>query len=290
MAELKMLGGTTVMQAAADVAASRERARRARVRKLIMVGALVVLWWCGRALAGNPVHIGPPHISSGLVPFLPGFALIALMCVAFLGPMLGMGRSPHVLYRPSEIDISLEDVKGAEVVVDEVVKTLNLFLSHKTFKERMGGTPRRAILFEGPPGTGKTYMAKAMAREAGVPFLFVSSSAFQSMYYGQTNRKIRSYFKALRAYARREGGAICASPSPTSRTSSSSAPPTGPPTSTPRCCGRAGSTARSTSASRAAPAGARSSTTTSTRRHTSPSSTTTTVARAWPRRRRATHR
>ncbi len=41
-----------------------------------------------------------------------------------------------------------------------------------------------------------------------MPFLFVSSSAFQSMYYGQTNRKIRSYFKALRQYARREGGAI----------------------------------------------------------------------------------
>ncbi|MGH9282357.1 MAG: AAA family ATPase, partial [Acidimicrobiales bacterium] len=65
-----------------------------------------------------------------------------------------------------------------------------------------------AILFEGPPGTGKTYMAKAMAREAGVPFLFVSSSAFQSMYYGQTNRKIRTFFKALRHHARREGGAI----------------------------------------------------------------------------------
>jgi ATP-dependent Zn protease len=64
------------------------------------------------------------------------------------------------------------------------------------------------VLFEGPPGTGKTYMAKAMAREAGVPFLFVSSSAFQSMYYGQTNRRIRSYFKALRKAARREGGAI----------------------------------------------------------------------------------
>ena len=94
------------------------------------------------------------------------------------------------------------------MVVEEVVKTLNLFLAHRTFHERMGGTPRRAILFEGPPGTGKTYMAKAMADEAGVPFLFVSSSAFQSMYYGQTNRKIRSYFKALRNAARREGGAI----------------------------------------------------------------------------------
>ena len=208
MAELKMLGGTTVMTAAADVAASRERARRARVRKLIMVGLLAVLWWCGRELAGNPVRLGLPHVSSHMMPFLPAIALILLMSVAFLGPMLGMGRSPHVLYRPSEIDISLDDVKGAGVVVDEVVKTLNLFLAHKTFKERMGGTARRAILFEGPPGTGKTYMAKAMAREAGVPFLFVSSSAFQSMYYGQTNRKIRSYFKALRAYARREGGAI----------------------------------------------------------------------------------
>jgi ATP-dependent Zn protease len=47
-----------------------------------------------------------------------------------------------------------------------------------------------------------------MAAEAGVPFLFVSSSAFQSMFYGQTNRKIRAYFKALRANARSEGGAI----------------------------------------------------------------------------------
>jgi ATP-dependent Zn protease len=51
-------------------------------------------------------------------------------------------------------------------------------------------------------------MAKAMAAEGGVPFLFVSSSAFQSMFYGQTNRKIRSYFRALRKYARREGGAV----------------------------------------------------------------------------------
>ena len=72
----------------------------------------------------------------------------------------------------------------------------------------MGGNPRKGILFEGPPGTGKTYMAKAMAREAGVPFLFVSSTAFQSQYYGQTGRKIRSFFKELRKAATEEGGAI----------------------------------------------------------------------------------
>ena len=69
----------------------------------------------------------------------------------------------------------------------------------------MGGTPRRGLLFEGLPGTGKTHTAKAMAREAGVPFLFVSATSFQSMYYGATARKIRSYFKALRKAARTRG-------------------------------------------------------------------------------------
>lgn len=78
----------------------------------------------------------------------------------------------------------------------------------ETFKREMGGTARRGVLFEGPPGTGKTYLAKAMAAEAGVPFLFVSASEFQSMYYGQTNKKIRSFFKSLRKLAREEGGAI----------------------------------------------------------------------------------
>jgi ATP-dependent Zn protease len=123
-------------------------------------------------------------------------------------PMAAAGRSPHVSFRPSEIPVGFDDVVGLGVVKDEVVKTLNLFLAYRTFRERMGGNPRKAILFEGPPGTGKTHMAKAMAREAGVPFLFVSASAFQSMYYGQTNRKIRAFFKQLRKAARREGGAI----------------------------------------------------------------------------------
>ena len=72
----------------------------------------------------------------------------------------------------------------------------------------MGGTPRRGLLFEGAPGTGKTHLAKAMAAEAGVPFLFVSATSFQSMFYGATARKIRSYFAALRKAARQEGGAI----------------------------------------------------------------------------------
>ena len=194
--------------ATADVAVSRERFRQRRLRRIAIVAGVVALWMWLRVLEGHNAWPARPQLSDSTAAWLPAVLLIALMGAALFMPLLAAGRSPHVLYRSSEIDTALDDVKGSPVLVEEVVKTLNLFLAHKTFKDRMGGTPRRAILFEGPPGTGKTYMAKAMAKEAAVPFLFVSSSAFQSMYYGQTNRKIRSYFKALRKAARAEGGAI----------------------------------------------------------------------------------
>ncbi|MBV8986024.1 MAG: AAA family ATPase [Acidimicrobiia bacterium] len=207
--ETSALGQATVLgHAMADVAAARERSRQVRLRRVLIVLAVVAISIGLRMLNGQAVSLGWPHLPSFMADYLPAIVLVVLLGSVVVLPMLGAGRSPHVVYRAAEIDVSLADVKGAGVVVDEVVKTLNLFLAFKTFRERMGGTARRAILFEGPPGTGKTYMAKAMAKEAGVPFLFVSSSAFQSMYYGQTNRKIRAYFRALRKSARREGGAI----------------------------------------------------------------------------------
>ena len=218
--ELAALGSASVLRDT-DVVASRERSRQARFRRLLAVLVVVGVLVIGRTAAGvvryiqgnysaaaGDFHWPHPGIPSSYAPYVPGLVLVVLLGIVLGGPLLMAGRSPHVLYQPEEIGIGLADVVGADVVVEEVVKTLNLFLAHRTFEERMGGTPRRAILFEGPPGTGKTYIAKAMAAEAGVPFLFVSSSAFQSMYYGQTNRKIRAYFRALQRYARREGGAI----------------------------------------------------------------------------------
>ena len=220
--ELAALGSQQVIRDSdADVGASRERARRARLRRLAVILAVVAAPIVGRTAIGlvryfqgnfqaasADFHWPQIGFPPSIVSYLPALFLVVLLGAVMAGPLLAAGRSPHILYRPEEVGVRLADVVGASAVVDEVVKTLNLFLAHRTFSEQMGGTPRRAILFEGPPGTGKTYIAKAMAAEAGVPFLFVSSSAFQSMYYGQTNRKIRSYFKALRKYARQEGGAI----------------------------------------------------------------------------------
>jgi cell division protease FtsH len=191
-----------------DVARSRERSRRRRLWKLFLYLAPVGLYCYFRIATSNPIRFGLPQMTPTQASIFLPIGLIVLLGVVIVVPMMSAGKSPHVRYDPSEIDVTMEDVVGLGPVRQEVVNTLNLFLGYQTFREHMGGNPRKAILFEGPPGTGKTYMAKAMAREAGVPYLFVSSTAFQSMYYGQTGRKIRNYFKALRKAAREEGGAI----------------------------------------------------------------------------------
>lgn len=190
----------------ADVAVARERRRQRRLRRIALVLALPAIWLWVRLLSGNPMG-RPSFPQVDPIYFMTGLFLVVLV-VVLLGSTVVAGRSPHVTYRPEQIDVRFDDVKGLAPVKEDVARSLDLFLAARTFRQEMGGTPRRGILFEGPPGTGKTHMAKAMAAEAGVPFLFVSGTSFQSMYYGATARKIRSYFAELRKAARAEGGAI----------------------------------------------------------------------------------
>ena len=200
-------GSRVLPMAGADVGATREGKRRGRwVRLAAWTWALVaVLWWRALAWDGTGGFVPLPSIDPFLLTIIVFFGLLLALAV---GQQLLAGRSPHVLYRPEQITTTLDDVVGIDAVKDDVVRSLNLFLAHKTFRDEMGGTPRRGLLFEGPPGTGKTHLARAMAAEAGVPFLFVSATSFQSMWYGATAKKIRSYFRALRKAARKEGGAI----------------------------------------------------------------------------------
>ncbi len=187
-----------------DIATDRERVRRRRVVRLCVVVLLLEAYVVWAAVTGRPMVVLPAVDPLVVAPVLFFVALIALL----VGTQVGAGRSPHVTFRPEQVDVTLDDVVGIDPIVEDVRRSIDLFQTHRRFADQMGGTPRRGILFEGPPGTGKTLTAKAMAAEAGVPFLFVSATSFQSMYYGATARKIRTYFKALRKAARAEGGAI----------------------------------------------------------------------------------
>jgi ATP-dependent Zn protease len=190
----------------ADVGRRREQLRRTRWRRLLLGSALVASLVAAReAYRGETSFVPLPSVDPVTVTIIAFFVILVLLMVV---QQVMTGRSPHVVYRPEQLDTRLSDVVGIDPVKEEVVRSLNLFLAHKTFEEGMGGRARRGLLFEGPPGTGKTHLARAMAAEAGVPFLFVSGTSFQTVWQGQSAKKIRSYFKALRKAARKEGGAI----------------------------------------------------------------------------------
>ena len=199
-------GDTVMALRTADVGRVREALRRARWRRLLDWTALLGTASALRLmLKGDYPFLPLPHPDPFLLVIIVFFGGMLLIAAA---QSIGTGRSPHVMYRPEQIETRLDDVVGIDPVKDEVVRSLNLFLAHTAFEEGMGGTPRRGVLFEGPPGTGKTHLARAMAAEAGVPFLFASGTSFQSVFQGQSAKKVRNYFKALRKAARKEGGAI----------------------------------------------------------------------------------
>ena len=108
--DVGLIGGTRVLTDTGDVAKIREAGRRRRLFKLAVVFLLVADYTLARWLGGDAVHWGWPHFSlpQGVQDQLPAFILITVLCLVIVGPMLMMGRSPHVTYRPSEISTTLD--------------------------------------------------------------------------------------------------------------------------------------------------------------------------------------
>ena len=96
--------------------------------------------------------------------------------------------------------VKFEDVIGHDEVMDDI-KFLTSFLKDKDKGKAVGAEPPRGIVFYGDPGCGKTHIAKAMASEAGVPFLSVNSSRVVEMYAGLGAKRIRSIFAKARKMA-----------------------------------------------------------------------------------------
>jgi cell division protease FtsH len=198
-------GSQLTKKGRADVFRQREKTKRKKLIRAIVVVLLVDAYLYRRVVSDNPFQL--PHLGSDWIIFLPAILLVFAVLLMVAMPLMN-GRSPHVTIQPEQVEVGLTEVRGLDTQVEEIVRTLDMFLGYATFRDELGGTPRRGILFEGPPGTGKTYLAKAMSKQAGVPFMFIAAPALQSMWFGMTAYRIRSFFKALRKAARKEGGAI----------------------------------------------------------------------------------
>ena len=90
--------------------------------------------------------------------------------------------------------VTFEDVAGAEEAKQELQEIIEFLKDPRKF-QRLGGRIPKGVLLVGPPGTGKTYMAKAVAGEAGVPFFSMSGSDFVEMFVGVGASRVRDLFE-----------------------------------------------------------------------------------------------
>jgi cell division protease FtsH len=109
--------------------------------------------------------------------------------------------------RANEINIHWSDVIGMEEAKQEAAEVVSL-VTDRAQLHRIGGKILRGILVIGPPGCGKTYLAKAISTEAGLPFLSISGSEFVEMFVGVGASRIRKLFKQAGQFAYTEGGCI----------------------------------------------------------------------------------
>ncbi len=96
--------------------------------------------------------------------------------------------------------VGFADVAGMDEVKEALAETVEFLKSPERFG-RLGGRAPRGVLLTGAPGTGKTLLARAVATEAGVPFLSASGSSFQEMFVGVGASRVRSLFSEARSSA-----------------------------------------------------------------------------------------
>ena len=144
-----------------------------------------------------------------LMPILSWILPIVLMVAFFYflfvrnvkdgpgGMLMNFGRSKHRMQSKEQTKVTFDDVAGIEEAKEEVAEIIE-FLSHPKKFQKIGGRIPRGVLLVGPPGCGKTLLAKAIAGQANVPFFSISGSDFVEMFVGVGASRVRDLFKTAK--------------------------------------------------------------------------------------------
>ena len=156
-------------------------------------------------IPADKFHYTPPNVFfyQVVLPFIPWVILIVLAWYFFFrqirssggpGNVLNFGRSRARLVSPDKMKKTFADVAGILEAKEEVQEIIE-FLKDPSRFTKLGGRIPRGVLLVGLPGTGKTLLAKAIAGEAGVPFMSISGSDFVEMFVGVGASRVRDLFK-----------------------------------------------------------------------------------------------
>ncbi|MBM3249519.1 MAG: ATP-dependent metallopeptidase FtsH/Yme1/Tma family protein [Candidatus Omnitrophica bacterium] len=158
--------------------------------------------------------VQPPSIWGNLFVQLSGVILLILFFwwMSMRGEQLGGRIMAFGKVRPkiqSEMEkVTFGDVAGVEEAKEELKEVIEFLKDPKKF-QRLGGKIPKGVLLVGPPGCGKTLIARAVAGEAGVPFFSISGSDFVEMFVGVGASRVRDLFEQGRRAAKISGrGAI----------------------------------------------------------------------------------
>ena len=163
------------------------------------------LYDCGAKFSGQITEQTSPLLTFLLYWILPILIFVGigqymsrkLMSRASGGPnsmIFGTGKSSAKVYVKSSEGIRFSDVAGEDEAKENLAEIVDYLHNPSKYKE-IGASMPKGILLVGPPGTGKTMLAKAVAGEANVPFFSMSGSEFVEMFVGMGASKVRDLFK-----------------------------------------------------------------------------------------------
>ncbi len=153
----------------------------------------------GVIIASEPPRIWPIILIQWVLPLLILLGLIYFLFARNLrsgagGMLMSFGRSRHRLQTKDRVKVTFKDVAGVEEAKEEVAEIIEFLRNPRKF-QRLGGRIPRGVLLVGPPGCGKTLLAKAIAGEADVPFFSISGSDFVEMFVGVGASRVRDLFR-----------------------------------------------------------------------------------------------
>ncbi|MBP7056003.1 MAG: AAA family ATPase [Candidatus Omnitrophica bacterium] len=178
------------------------------VRILIIFGTLFVLLlaiWGMMSMESFYRNMTLAQMPIQLIFTALNATIFVLMYTMFLQG--GMAKVSKAKIRGELVNVKWSDVIGMEEAKREAWEVVQLIKDRAKVKQ-IGGKILRGILMLGPPGCGKTYLAKAIATESGVPFLSLSGSEFVEIFVGVGASRVRKLFKKARELSYGYGGCI----------------------------------------------------------------------------------